>query len=245
MKYFLLFFFTFNVFAKIELTLLPMDSIVKQGEIVQTRIQIKDYDGAISLNGVTLAETIYFYKMSPFIRNPENGSMQTEGSIIFLKVPKTNEVSGPLQNQEVLVTWKDLIIQPVQAPESFLFGEFQIPKQLNVIMIVFLSFISLTLIWIIKRHIHRRKLKSVKIALINQLKDQITSAKDFSEVVNLWKMKHQYLESFPTIEKDFSDWEQTLFKYVFKPHITEMEKQLVMSSYEDFKTNIGEKIRGV
>jgi len=228
-----------------ELTLLPSDNSANQGEIVQTKIKIKNYDGTLSLKGATLAETIYFYKISPLIRNPETGLMQTEASIIFLKVPKSNEVRGFLQNQEVQVTWKDLTIQPVQAPESFLFGEFQIPKRLNLVMVVFLSFISLVLILIIKRYVHHRKLKSAKSALINQLKDQITSAQDFSEVVNLWKMKHQYLERFPMIEKDFLEWEQTLFKYVFKPHITEVDKQLVMSSYQDFKSNIGEKIRGI
>lgn len=245
MRYIIFLLLTLNCFASTELVLNFNAKNVKQGELVQANIQIKGYSGSLKLNGATVADTIYFYKTSPIIRNSNNESMEAEAKVIFLKVPEKNEVSGLIHNQEVKVTWNDLNIQPVEAPDSFLFGEFEIPKHLNNMLVAIGAFLIFGLFIFIRRFLKKRKLQKEKSLEIKKLKSQLIEASDYSDIIQVWQRKHVYIQVFPKLEQDFLTLEQTLFKYVFKPNVSDVEKQIVTSSYLEFKNKIGEKTSGV
>ena len=231
--------------ATTDLILVPEHNSIKQGELVQAKIQISGYSGSLALNGANISDTLYFYKTAPFIRNAQTETLETEATIIFLKVPKNNFVTGTVQNQPIRVSWKDLTINPVEAPESFIFGNFEIPKKINLFWFITGLITAFLIAYFIRKKMKQLKTKKLKAAEIANLKSQLVSASDYTHVLEIWQKKHLYLEMFPKLQDEFLNWEQTLFKYVFKPHLTEIEKQLVISSYNEFKQKIGEKISGI
>lgn len=245
MNYIIFLFLTLKAIATTDLTLVPERNTIKQGELIQARVTISGLSGNLALNGLTVSDTIYFYKTSPLIKTAQSETFETDATIIFLKIPQANVITGTIQNQDIRVKWNNLKVEPVEAPESFIFGNFEIPKKLNFFWILITLSVATFSYLLIRKKIKQLKLKKLKLAEMMALKTQLVSATDYTNVLEIWKKKHLYLEKFPNLEEDFLNWEQTLFKYVFRPQLTDTEKEIVISSYSDFKRKIGNKISGV
>jgi hypothetical protein len=61
----------------------------------------------------------------------------------------------------------------------------------------------------------------------------------------MWQNKRKYLEHFPHIDEEFKTLEETLFKYQFKPSITEDEVAKVLTAYSKFKNAVNGSFNGI
>lgn len=240
MKYVLcLLLFSFSALANVQMELSLSNNYPKQGEIVTARLIIKETQGQSSLQGLkgkNFEKTLYLLSLSPFIL--KNGNLESEVKIIFLKIPQTTFVRETLNGQDVMISWGDITVSGTEEAESFLLGDFDIPKKKKFFVWIMSGFLFLLVVlgtlWITRKNKKKKVIRLKKLAL----KEELVSCHSYEEVVSIWKKKLTYLSVFPQFENNFKNLEQVLFKYQFKPSQTEKEKSEVMEAYKQFRSEI-------
>lgn len=236
-----------QVFAAAQMQLDLSSAVVKQGSLIDAVVRL---DGNSvqqielqKLKGVSLADTIYIYQVSPLIRNGE--SFEADAKVIFLKVPEGKPVVHKIGEKEVSISWSDVEVQPTEAPAQFLFGQFEIPGKKRILEILAaLLFVGLVAFGIYKLSGKNKKKKALK-QMRADLKDKVMSAREYQDVVNLWQQKALLNKEFPHLTEPFKELETVLFKYQFKQSQNEMEKAEVMKSYRDFMTKVQGGFNGI
>lgn len=221
--------------------------VVKQGSLTDAVIRL---DGESvqqvelqKLKGVSLANTVYLYQVSPLIRSGD--TFEAEAKIIFLKVPESKPVMHKFGDKDVTVTWSDVEVQATEAPAQFLFGQFEIPGRRKLLQ-WFIALISLGLIIVgIYKFRQRSRNKNEVRKRKAELKDKILSAREYDDVVKLWQQKPVLIKDFPHLGEPFKELEIVLFKYQFKPSQNEAEKTEVMKAYRDFLNKVQGGFNGI
>lgn len=230
--------------AKVSLEFRPNLSSVNQGEIVEGDLVLKDGPmPTTSLRGKSIGKIIYVFNIEPFLGNA--GSFQAKAKLIFSKVPETTLAVESINGEEMIIFWNNLTINPTEESQSFLLGDFEIPSRKKILpwlIGLFAASITGSLVWFFIKKIRRRRdLRQKKKAL----RDQLTHASTYDEVVIIWKNKHQTLKEFPTIEDAFKNLEVILFKYQFKPQRSPHEIEQVMESYQKFRQEVLKGTHGI
>ncbi len=195
------------------------------------------------LKGISLADTVYLYQVSPLIRSGD--SFEAEAKIIFLKVPESKPVIHKTESHEISINWSDVEVQPTEAPEKFLFGQFEVPGPLRVIEILIgLLALGLIVFGILK---FQKKNKTKKLLRLKraELKEKTISAQSYTDVVQLWQKKALLIKEFPHLVDPIKELEKVLFKYQFKQNQSETEKAEVMKAYREFINQIQGGFNGI
>ncbi|WPU65521.1 hypothetical protein [Peredibacter starrii] len=222
---------------------------IKQGSIETAKILLKaDAVQRVplqKLKGQTLAETIYFYDVSPLMRKEGSDFFEAEAKVIFAKTPETNALGTKFGNEDLLVTWGNSQISPTEASKGFIFGKFEIPSRPKIILwlsiILGLGVLIFLVIWGRKKY----QIKTARKKKMQDLKRELLGATNYQEVVEVWKKKHKFLDTFPQIEESFKGFETVLFKYQFKPRQNETEMAQVTEAYRDFVRKIEGGLNGI
>ena len=250
-KYFVLFIILIPGLA-IGATALNLDfgkTEIKQGSIETAKIQLKaDAVQRVSLQklkGQTLAETIYFYDVSPLMRKEGSDSFEAEAKVIFAKAPETNALGTKFGDEDLLVTWGNTQVSPTQVEQGFIFGKFEIPSRPKILLwfsiILGLGVLTYLFFWGRKKY----QFKTAQKKKLQELKRELLGATNYQEIVEVWKKKHKYLDNFPQIEDAFKGFETVLFKYQFKPRQNETEISQVTEAYREFVRKIEGGLNGI
>lgn len=222
-------------------------AVIQQGSLIDAVIRL---DAASvqqvelqKLKGVSLADTVYLYQVSPLIRSGD--SFEADAKIIFLKVPETKPVIHKTETNEISITWSDVEVQPTEAPEKFLFGQFEIPGPRRFVEIL-LGVLALGLIAFgVIRFNKKNKAKKVVRQKRAELKDKTMSAQSYTDVVDLWQQKSLLIKEFPHLGEPIKELEKVLFKYQFKQNQNETEKAEVMKAYRVFINQVQGGFNGI
>ena len=189
---------------------------------------LKDTLRIEDLEGKTIQETLY-------VQAVEKREGKIFFVVIFTKVPNKLPLATSLNNLETTFFWQDVVVEPVEIPQGFLFGDFTIPEPMRFLAII-LSLISLGVFFILGRRFYRKfQEKKKNRARRLELWEKIMSVKNFEEVVSVWQNKHLLLREFPHLDEPFKSLEKVLFRYQFKPHQTPEEKEEVIKAYRHFQ----------
>lgn len=241
--------FTVSAWADPTLRLLFPDVDVNQGEIIEVQL-IVEADGANlewqKLKGSVHADTIYILDLSPFMKKEGRPEFEAEAKIIFVKVPKTNELKSKIGTTPITVKWDPVTINPTEAPQGFLLGNFEIPRPGKLLLWIGALIFLLTLVFggyviIRPKMLAKREKKQRRLAL----KRELLGCTQFSDAVTLWQKKHVFISEFPVIEDPFVEFEKIINKHQFKPRQSEAEKIEVMEAYGSFRTKIQGGLDGV
>lgn len=239
--------FSLNLFAAAHMQLDLSSAVVKQGNLIDVVIRL---DGSSvqqvelqKLKGVSLADTIYLYQVSPLLRSGDK--FEADAKVIFLKVPESKPIMHKIGQNDISITWSDVEVQPTEAPAKFIFGQFDIPTRQKVFKIT-LALLALALIGFgIYKFREKNQLRKAIRQRRASLKEKVISASDYSEVVSLWQEKALLLKEFPHLIEPFKDLEQVLFKYQFKQSQNELEKAEVMKTYREFINRVSGGFNGI
>lgn len=230
----------------VSLELSLVNPSVKQGQIANGRLLVKETSGNAGLSGLkgqNLGKTLYIHSVAPFI--VKDGQLESEVRVIFAQVPQVQSVKEVIGGEEITISWQNIEVTPTEAVKSFLFGDFDVPERRDVLPWIFggLSLAALTLgVWWFSS---RQKQKSLTKAQKEKLKNEIISCGSYDDIVLMWRQKHRYLERFPVIEGEFKTFEEVLFKYQFKPQRSEQEMAEVDTAYKKFKSNVAGVLNGI
>lgn len=226
-----------------EMRLELKDAEVKQGAIVEAKLFVDK--GAPALQGKSLADQIYFYEVAPLVIREGTDHMESTVKIIFTAVPNSGVIRGKIDESEVNVQIGAIKVQPTAASEKFIFGDFSIPaapRWLGYILgfvLTLLLGVGVFTLW--KKRERKAALKEKK----RQMKAELVSAKNFQELVEIWKRRQQYFDAFPHTVIPFETFEKTLYKFQFKRHQTEVEQLEAMRAYKDFVRAIEGGFNGI
>lgn len=214
-------------------------SVIRMDETSAQRIELQ------KLKGQTLGEILYIYSVSPLMRKDGGSAFEAEATIIFVKVPEQNKLTSKASGVDLEVTWNQVSVIPTEAPPELLFGTFTVPSRMKLmtwvgalVLLIILLVVSLKFRknWLNKKTLKQRKLEA---------KAEISSAKEYADVVRLWQKKKSFIREFPHVEEPFRELEAVLFKYQFKPIQTETEKIEVMNAYRKFANQIEGGFSGI
>lgn len=238
--------FSVSAWSRVHLELVLNTPSVKQGEIAVGKLIVRESQGQTSfagLKGKNVGKTVYLLNVSPFMGKA--GQLESDAKVIFLKVPETTSVSEVLDGEEIAITWKGIEVVPIEETKSFLLGDFEVPERKDVLPWVLGFFIVLVLgafgYWIS----HKFKLKKNAKFQLKKMKQEILACQNYDDIVLMWRQKRTYLQTFPQLENAFKNFEQTLFKYQFKPQRTEKELDEVQKAYEKFKSESTGALNGI
>lgn len=224
-------------------------SEVKQGSLEPATLRVSaEIMGKVPLNklaGKNFAESIYFHKMSPFLRKEGSTSFESEVQIIFVKIPESQRLIDNVNGTSLVLNWNQIKIIPTDPGEGLIFGNFTIPERFKWLfwLSIFFGIVAISLgVWgIYKRIKEKRKFKEVRL----KIKNEIMSCSTYHDVVLIWQNKKFYCDKFPHLEGPFKKLETVLFKYQFKPSQSEKEKDEVIKAYQVFVREIEEGFRGI
>lgn len=212
---------------------------VKQGEIAEGRLIVKQTEGQAALGGLkgkNVAKTLYLLNVSPFM--VKQGQLESEAKVIFLAVPQTNSITETINGEEVAISWEGIEILPTEESKSFLLGDFTIPEARQILKWIIFVIAPLMImgifVWFKKRSKKIRQLKDQ----ITQLKKELTECGSYDEIVLMWRNKRRYLEVFPKLDIVFKNFEDVLFKHQFKPCRTNFDTEEVLTAYKKFITEV-------
>lgn len=225
------------------------DPNVTQGSIVKVQLSM-DADSFQQIDiqkmkGQTLAETVYLYNVSSFIRRSGESWFDAEALIVFVKIPENKNLLHKSAQSEILLNLSDVSVKPTEAPQSFIFGDFTAPEKKKYLLWL-VSFVLLLLLGVFGFTINKKiKLKKERKKIRSSLKSELLSVNSYEDAVKVWQKKQDFLKEFPSVEKSFLDFQGVLFKYVFKQKQTDLEKQEVLNSYKAVSQSVQELKDGV
>jgi hypothetical protein len=238
-------FFSLSVWAKVGLELTSPTTKIRQGELVSGKLLLKEAAVPPGLSGQTIKDTLYLYRVGPFLRQSGEAALVADVTFVFVQVPGPPILTDKIGSEEVEVVWRDFEISPTESPSELLFTDFTVPLRRRWLWwgISALGLIMAGVFgWqIFRRHSLKKQLQQSQ----RSLKQELLQATDYTQVVGLWKKKRDFLKTFPQLEESFTTMEMTLFKYQFKPTQTEAEIRLVLEAYEHFKLDVGGKLHGI
>ena len=243
---YLLVLISFSAWSAVALELSLDKTSVKQGQIVNGRLLVRETNGTAGLSGLkgqNLGKTLYIHSVSPFMA--KNGQLESEVRIIFALVPQVTTVKEVINGEEITVSWQAVEVTPTEATKSFLFGDFEVPERRDVLPWIFGLLglaATVTVIWWVS---NRQKQKSLTKSQLAKLKNEIITCSSYDDIVLMWRQKHRYLEQFPLIESEFKSFEEVLFRYQFKAQRSEQEIAEVDSAYQKFKSNVAGVLNGI
>ncbi len=225
----------FNSWGKVSLVLDLNHTQVKQGEIAEGRLIVKQTEGQAALGGLkgkNVSKTLYLLNVSPFM--VKNGQLESEAKVIFITVPQTNSITETINGEEVSIRWDGIEILPTEESKSFVLGDFTIPEARQVLKWVIIIVVPLLLIgvffWFSKISKKRRLLKNH----FAQIEKELCGCGTYEEIVLMWRSKRRYLEAYPKLDIVFKNFEDILFKHQFKPTRTNFETEEVLAAYKKF-----------
>jgi hypothetical protein len=242
-KLLILFFAILPAYSASELKILISEPVVQQGEILEVTLLAKAED----LKGLELqklknerfADTIYFLQISPLMSKVGNDYLEAQARLVFTQVPKTNQLSGKLGENNVSLTWNRVEIAPTEAAKDLIFGSFEIPRREQFL---FWTLLILALLiplgvggWYIFKNFKNRRLKKDCIA---RKKAEVLNCRSYDDIVQLWKKKHEYFQLFPHLVEPFQKLEMVLNKHQFKPQQSEEDKKEILDSYRKFSHSV-------
>lgn len=247
--YFLIFIFLpLFSFADSGINLVFNDKTVSQGRLHSAEMNLDLNTLSIldskKLSGATVGETLYIVDVSPFMRN-DAGAYNASATVIFLKIPKEEAGVIDTAKGKVSVKWGAIEVLPTEAPETFLFGSFEIPQGSNLLTLLSVLIGVLVLLFPIKKLYERRKNQRALKKQLDLLKKDIFDAHNYEGIVNIWKRKHDFLSVFPQTRESFQKFEEVLFKVQFKPTQSESEKERVVNAYLIFLDEIKGVMGGI
>lgn len=244
--FFCLLFVSFTALANVQMDLYVLNDQPKQGEILSARLVIKEARGQTALTGLkgkNFQKTLYLLSLSPFV--VKSGYLESDAKVIFLKVPESNSAKETINGQDVLINWGEINLVATEAAESFLLGEFDIPKKMRLFLWFAVGLLVLVLSAVSYRIFLKIKMKKVLLKRKKELRSEMLNCQTYEDVVLMWKNKLRYLSTFPHLENSFKNLEKVLFKYQFKPFQTSDEKSEVMRAFEQFKADVSGRADGV
>lgn len=245
----LLFFLPIYALANVRLDINFAETKVKQGSLTDATVsiaadQLSSFE-LQKLKGQTLAKTLYFYQLSPWINQQAEGRLQAQVKVIFVVVPTSTELHDKLETVDLDIHLSPVQVEPTEAAEKLLFGTFTVPKPVEVLRWILIA-LGILLIGGIGWLIYKKfKLKADLRNQKRKTRDEIISAQTYEDVVSLWKKKHFYQQQFPHVADPFRDLETILFKYQFKPYQSEAEKDEVVQAYRKFVQNCQGGFHGI
>jgi hypothetical protein len=235
-----------NAWARVNLELVLNQPSVKQGEISEGKLIVKQTEGQSGLpvlKGKNIGKTLYLLNASPFMG--KQGQLESEVKFIFFTVPQTNALLETVNGEEIFISWNNIEVIPTEASKTFLLGDFEIPsrkKILNWILIILgICLVTGISLWV-TNYFKKKKASKDKI---NKLKQELINCTSYEDIVLMWREKHRYLDIFPNIDSPFRTFEDVLFKYQFKSHRSEQEVAEVVSAYQKFKTEVLGVLNGI
>lgn len=242
-KFLVLFFSILPAFSASELKLSITEPTVQQGEILNVLLQAKAQD----LKGFELqklkeerfADTLYFLKISPWMRKDGNEYLEAEARVVFTQIPKVNQLSDKIDESDVTIIWNKVEIIPTEASQDLIFGSFEIPPRQQVLFWILLTIAALipigATVWFILKKSKMRRMEKARIA---QKKAEVLNCSSYEDIVQLWKNKHEYLQLFPHVAEPFLKLESVLNKHQFKPTQSNEDKKEILESYRKFSRSI-------
>ena len=216
---------------------------VKQGAIVEGKLLVEK--AAPALQGKSLGDQIYFYEVAPLVIRQGVDHLESAVKVIFTAVPGSSVISGKIDESEINVHIGSIKVLPTTANEKFIFGDFSIPEAprwlaygLGLMGVLLLGFGGYVL-W--KKQERKSALREKK----RLMKAELLGAKNFQDLVDIWKRRQTYFEHFPHMVLPFESFEKTLYKYQFKQHQTEVEQLEAMRAYKDFVRTIEGGFNGI
>jgi hypothetical protein len=243
MIYALLLILQVSAWSAVEMRLQFKDSQVKQGEIIEANLLV---DGSTpALQGKSLGDQLYFYAVSPLVIRQGSTHMESAVKVIFTAVPESTVIMGKLDNMDVNAHIGSVKVLPTEGAEKFIFGNFTVPtapqwlKYILGVTGVLLFLVGGFFLW------KKQELKAALKEKKRKLREEILSAKNFQDLVDLWKKRQTYFEQFPHVVVPFEKFEKTLYKYQFKQSQSEIEQLEAMNSYKEFVRTIEGGFHGV
>lgn len=239
----LLFVFLFSLpaYSAIKVEMDFSASNVKQGELIESRLEIQNAENLqiSKLKGQSIGKILYFYDISPLMKREGAAYYEAEAKVIFINTPKSKIVQEVVNGQDVELNIGNIEVMPTEGAKSLIFGKFSVPERATWIIWaisgVLIAIILGLLGWSVTRTFKRKRKEKQRLV---DLKNEILGCRNYEEVVNLWKKKHQLFKEFPHIEDSFLKLEEILNRYQFKPRQSETEKIEVVESYRKFSRSV-------
>lgn len=238
--------FTTSLWARVNLELKLEQNSVKQGQIAEGKLFVRESDGASSLSGLkgkNIGKTLYVLSVAPFMG--KQGQLESDVKVIFVAVPQVETLTEVVDGEETVISWSGIEVVPTEPAKSFIFGDFEIPARLNllpwILGLVGLGFALIIGLWLKKKFATKASLQLRR----RTLKNELIGAISYDDVVMIWRQKLKYLEAFPEIEGNFKSFETVLFKYQFKQQRTEREITEVLNAYQHFKSEVSGVLNGI
>lgn len=238
-----------EVLSMDKLALFIPGSSVNQGALVKATLIVQPE--AINfpvqkLKGETVGEAVYFQQLSPLLKKEGSVAYEADVTIIFTSVPENRAVTGKIAGQDLVLEWNDIRINPVEASGKMLWADFTAPdffegswKWVWITLIIIPLLGGAFFLW--KKYDRKRREKERR----RKLSEEFLACSNYEQIVEFWKKKHLYLGEFPEIENKYRTFEETLFKYQFKPRQSELERELVVQAYKKLTEDFKGDLRGI
>ena len=238
-----------EVLSMDKLALFIPQSEINQGALVKATLIVQPE--AINfplqkLKGETVGEAVYFQQLSPLLKKEGSVAYEADVRIIFTSVPENRSVAGKIGDQDLVLEWNDVRINPVEATGKMLWADFTAPdffegswKWLWITLLIIPVLGGGLFIW------RKVSLKNREKERRRKLAQEFLSCSSYEDIVEFWKKKHFYLKEFPQLDMNYRTFEETLFKYQFKPRQTESEKELVIEAYRKLTEDCKGELRGI
>ena len=236
-------FASFSVFSASDLKLVFNLPQIKQGELVNATLlvpmsQMQDLNVS-KFENQSLAETIYFMRVSPVVKKEGREDLEAEVKIIFTKVPEANGLSGKINDSDIRISWNKLEVEATEGAQELLFGSFEIPEKSKLLLWIIIGLVVAILLFVVVVIlIKKQKQKRAHKDQIKKRMDELLGCREYDEVVKIWQQRQIYFSHFPHIVDPFKKLEKELYKHQFKPKQTEQEKIEIMDAYRTFKRSI-------
>jgi hypothetical protein len=248
-RLFLVLFFIVPAWAAVQVRLHFPEGNIQQGAMIPVALTVESSLKAPlilkGLPGKKLGDSLYFHKLSSPLKKEGVNSFEAQAQVIFLKVPDSNSVTSKISDEEVVINWNSIQVLATEPPKELLFGHFEIPEKDQIFFWISVILLSLVLLFLSFKIYRKYRSSKQQKSKMFALKERLSSATKYEEVVGIWQEKSLLLQNFPQVESEFKKLETVLFKYQFKPHQTEDEKKEVMNAYKAFLDSTREALRGI
>lgn len=235
-------------FAAVRVDLEFASSELVQGDPTEARLTIDESSTlpVQSLKGKTIGKVLYFLDVSPLMKREGAPVFEAQAKVIFVKPPESQGASEVLGGQEIILNWGKLSVRPVEASQELIYGEFTVPEKVRWLLWVGLTVLIVGAAFFVGRFTYRRvSSKRALKARRDALKQEILGARNYEDIVELWKKKQTYFKEFPHVRDAFDKFEEVLNRHQFKPRQSEAEKIEITEAYRKFLRSVEGGFSGV